>query len=77
MLKTTGTSDHHAPPTAVLLERIRGEYLEMPGLRLTLRQACRLWQLDQATCEAVLSKLLEERFLVTSGSNYLARPPDA
>jgi len=46
-----------------LLSRIRGEYREMPGLRLTFTQACRLWQLDGPTCHQVLEKLLGERFL--------------
>lgn len=47
-----------------LVARIRGEYREMPGLRLTVAQACRLWQIDAAVCEAVLHTLIEERFLV-------------
>jgi hypothetical protein len=47
-----------------LLLRIRGEFLEMPGLRLTLRQAMRLWHLDAETCEAALRLLVEHRFLV-------------
>ena len=46
-----------------LLSRIRGEYREMPGLRLTFTQACRLWQLDGDTCHQVLDRLLVERFL--------------
>ena len=46
-----------------LLSRIRGEYREMPGLRLTFTQACRLWQLDGPTCHQALDKLLVERFL--------------
>jgi DNA-binding IclR family transcriptional regulator len=46
-----------------LLSRIRGEYREMPGLRLTFTQACRLWQLDDATCHKVLDTLIVERFL--------------
>ena len=29
-----------------LVQRVRGEFREMPGLRLTFAQACRLWQLD-------------------------------
>lgn len=49
--------------TLGLLLRIRGEFLEMPGLRLTLRQAMRLWNLDAATCEAALRYLVEHRFL--------------
>lgn len=46
-----------------LLTRVRGEYLEMPGLRLTLAQACRLWHMDVAICIAVLEDLILERFL--------------
>jgi Fic family protein len=49
--------------TLGLLLRIRGEFLEMPGMRLTLRQAMRLWNLDAATCEAALRHLVEHRFL--------------
>ena len=47
----------------LLLSRIRGEYLEMPGLRLTFAQACRLWHMEVMTCNAVLEKLTAERFL--------------
>jgi hypothetical protein len=32
-----------------LLDRVRGEYREMPGLQLTIAQACRLWQIDRST----------------------------
>ncbi len=38
----------------------------MPGLRLTLAQAQRLWALDRALCDAVLAALVEARFLVQS-----------
>ena len=31
---------------AATLHRIRGEFREMPGLKLTIAQAARLWQLD-------------------------------
>lgn len=48
----------------VLSDRIRGEYLEMPGLHLTTRQASRLWGVDAAHCKAVLDELVEARFLV-------------
>jgi len=49
--------------TGPLLDRIRGEYREMPGLRLTFPQACRLWHIDTATCRALLDTLIAERFL--------------
>ncbi len=46
-----------------LLTRIQMEYLEMPGLRLTSRQARRLWNLDEASCVRILAVLVELRFL--------------
>lgn len=45
------------------LRRVRGEYLEMPGLRLTSAQAQRLWGLDRTACDALLSALVDARFL--------------
>lgn len=47
----------------LLLARIRGEYREMPGLRLTFPQACRLWHLDPVRCRAVLEGLVAEGFI--------------
>jgi hypothetical protein len=56
-----------------LVVRIRGEYQEMPGLRLTFAQACRLWQVDAPTCEMLLEQLLREAFLYkTSDGAYMA-----
>jgi len=46
-----------------LLRRVRGEYLEMPGLHLTPRQAERLWGLDAQTCHRLFDALLASRFL--------------
>ena len=46
-----------------LLARARGEYREMPGMRLTIEQAMRLWDLDRQTCQSLLSSLVEARFL--------------
>ena len=46
-----------------ILNRIRGEYLEMPGLCLTHAQAQRLWGLDAQTCAAALAVLTGEHFL--------------
>jgi hypothetical protein len=45
------------------LEIIRAEYLEVPGLHLTRKQAQRLWNLDPATCAAALGALIDARFL--------------
>ena len=46
-----------------VLRRVQGEFLEMPGLRLTQAQARRLWGLDAAACEALLAALVDAKFL--------------
>lgn len=43
---------------------IKAEYLEMPGLRLTRAQACRLWNLDGSICDRILADLVAAGFLV-------------
>ena len=37
--------------------------MEMPGLRLTLEQAQRMWALDATTCAALISSLVDTGFL--------------
>jgi hypothetical protein len=59
-----------------ILQRIRGEFLEMPGLRLTCQQAQRLWRLDQETCLALLEFLVETNFLCRLGDGRYGRFPD-
>jgi hypothetical protein len=46
-----------------LVRRVQDEFLEMPGLCLTLGQAQRLWSLEPRTCEALLNSLIDSRFL--------------
>jgi Fic family protein len=62
-----------AETTALMMWRIRGEFLEMPGLRLTSEQAARLWHVDAATCTAVLSRLVAERFLTRTRTGAYVR----
>jgi hypothetical protein len=50
-------------PIAVWLQIVRGEYIEIPGLRLTKPQVQRLWGLDPLTCDALLDTLVDGRFL--------------
>jgi len=49
---------------ARLVQRIRGEYLEMPGMILTPPQAARLWALDERKAERLLEELVHEGFLI-------------
>jgi hypothetical protein len=61
-----------ANPIDEWLDRVQSEYLEMPGLRLTLAQAARFWSLDPATCARVLDSLVRTKFLmVTSDGLYV------
>ena len=46
-----------------VLQRLRGEYLEMPGLKLTAEQAQRLCGIDRQTCAATLEALVNMKFL--------------
>ncbi len=54
----------HDDRVSRLLHRVRGEFLEMPGLRLTPSQAARLWALDQGTSEQILDGLARAGFLL-------------
>jgi hypothetical protein len=56
-----------------LLDRIRAEFLEMPGLDITLPQAQRLWGLDRLTCEYLCDRLIEEGFLDRTRRGTFAR----
>ena len=46
-----------------VLRRIRSEFKDMPGMKLTLDQAMRLWSLDRPTCCSVLESLVASHFL--------------
>ena len=51
--------------------RLRAEFLEMPGLRLTSEQVQRLCGVERTTCQMVLDWLVDEQFLcVKSGGHY-------
>jgi hypothetical protein len=56
-----------------LLRRVQAEFIEMPGLRLTRAQARRLWALDDALCDAILTTLVDSRFLARSGDAAFVR----
>ena len=46
-----------------LVRRLKSEFLEMPGLKVTEAQARRLWALDAASCSYVLDNLVKSNFL--------------
>ena len=54
-----------------LLTRVYGEYIEMPGLQLTLAQASRLWNMKLSTSAQVLDRLVSASFLRRAGDRYV------
>jgi hypothetical protein len=56
-----------------VLQRIQGEYVEMPGLRLTAAQAQRLWGLERDVCDALLGALVDAKFLVRTRDGAFIR----
>ena len=66
----------HGALDDVLLRRVYGEFLEMPGLRLTCQQAQRLWGLDEGTCRQVLEFLVDARFLCRPDHGMYTRLTD-
>ena len=55
-----------------LMTRVRGEFREMPGMQVTIAQASRLWHLDAGACEAVLSRLVIDGFLMETSAGAFA-----
>jgi hypothetical protein len=55
----------------IILERVRGEFNEMPGLRLTPEQAARLWDLEPRACGEVLHRLVASSFLRWSAGSVM------
>jgi hypothetical protein len=56
-----------------VLERIRAEYLEMPGMKLTMEQMQRLCGIDQAMCQLVLESLVKANFLCLKSDKTYVR----
>ena len=56
-----------------VLQRIQGEFVEMPGLRLTPAQAQRLWGLERDICDALLGALVDAKFLAETRDGAFVR----
>lgn len=55
--------DYQQVTDETLRARVRAEFLEMPGLNLTARQARRLLGLEAPTCDTLLGELVQTGFL--------------
>jgi hypothetical protein len=63
------------PSLDTLTDRIRAQFGDLPGLKVTFAQACRLWHADEAKCLAALEALVNEGFLRRSASGaFIALP---
>jgi hypothetical protein len=54
-----------------LQTRVSAEFREMPGLRITVAQAARLFSMDSGRCERVLGHLVERGELSTDGRLFV------
>ncbi len=56
-----------------VLERIRAEYLEMPGMSLKLEQVQRLCGIEQSICQMAPDSLVEANFLCPKSDGSYGR----
>ena len=61
-----------SPLHASIVRRIAAEFREMPGLVLTVPQASRFLNLDQASCERILARLVSQGVLRRSADGSYA-----
>jgi hypothetical protein len=66
------TGSRSAAPVA-LLQRVREQYREMPGLKLTTPQATRLFGVAPSVCATMLGALVREHFLSRTGADVFVR----
>ena len=56
-----------------IVSRVREEFREMPGLRMTPAQATRLWGLEHEACRRVIDVLVAAEFLRWTDSGSVTR----
>ena len=63
----------HPSPLAALLQRVREQYREMPGLTLTKPHAMLLFGVAPSVCAAMLRALVMENFLSCTEKGMFVR----
>jgi hypothetical protein len=56
-----------------LVDRVRGEFNEMPGLQLTVPQAAKLLGIEPEACRDVIDELVDDAFLRWTASGMIVR----
>ena len=69
MSPTTDRRSHRDDDPELHL-RVLAEFREMPGLRLTLTQAARLFDIEPTQCKRVLGTLVDAGCLATDGRQF-------
>jgi hypothetical protein len=59
-----------------LVQRVKSEFVEMPGLRLTAEQCSRLWGVEREKCDSLLHALVQGNFLVVRADGKYGRAVD-
>jgi len=60
----------------IVIERLRAEFLEMPGLLLTEPQVRRLCGIEQSLCQRMLDSLVNAKFLCRKADGAYSRISD-
>lgn len=58
---------------AAVVDRVRADFMEMPGLELTLPQAVRLWTIGMDDCRFVIDALVDVGFLKWTARRTVVR----
>ena len=56
-----------------LVDRVRGEFNEMPGLQLTIPQAARLLGIEPEACRSVIDQLVDSKVLRRTPAGTIVR----
>ena len=65
--------DMETPAILETLVRMQTEWIEMPQLKITRRQAQRLWSLSNEVCETAFATLIRKGFLVQAPDGAYVR----
>jgi hypothetical protein len=58
---------------ATVVDRVRADFMEMPGLELTIPQAVRLWTIGVDDCRFVIDTLVDLGFLKWTSRRTVVR----
>lgn len=69
----TASKEGNAMHVSALVDRVRGEFNEMPGLQLTIPQAARLLGIEPEACRSVIDQLVASEFLRKTPAGTIVR----